>query len=317
MNYSPDPVLPGFDSLTLTFPDDYDGPVAATLVRRRTTMPSRKAVLYLHGFNDYFFQVHLAEQYLARGFNFYALDLRKHGRSLRPFQHPNFCQDITEYYPDISAAIETILKTEAPTFLLLNGHSTGALAAVLYACEGRYRERLSALFLNSPFFGFFVTPPERLMIELLVRLGKYWPFGAIRRAFPPYYSYSIHHEYYGEWDYNIHWKPIEGFPLYFGWFRAISQAHQKVRQGVDLFCPVLVMHSATSIRKQRKWSDEFLTNDSVLNVEDMLHYGQRLGKQSTVVSIKGGLHDLVLSRAQVRKQVFARLSDWLEVVTDR
>ena len=62
----------------------------------------RGAVLYVHGFADYFFQRHMAERFAAEGYAFYALDLRKHGRSLRPHQHPNFCKSVTEYYADIT-----------------------------------------------------------------------------------------------------------------------------------------------------------------------------------------------------------------------
>ena len=63
-------------------------------------------MLYVHGFIDYFFQRHMAERFAAEGYAFYALDLRKHGRSLRPHQHPNFCKNLAEYYPDITRAID-------------------------------------------------------------------------------------------------------------------------------------------------------------------------------------------------------------------
>ena len=62
----------------------------------------RGAVLYVHGFSDYFFQRHMAERFALEGYAFYALDLRKHGRSLRPHQHPNFCKSVAEYYADIT-----------------------------------------------------------------------------------------------------------------------------------------------------------------------------------------------------------------------
>jgi alpha-beta hydrolase superfamily lysophospholipase len=93
----PDRLLPGFESLELEFPDDYDGRVLATLVRLPQREASRGAVLFVHGFIDYFFQRHLAERFAMEGYAFYALDLRKHGRSLRPHQHPNFCKSIAEY----------------------------------------------------------------------------------------------------------------------------------------------------------------------------------------------------------------------------
>ena len=316
MNYSSDLVLAGFDSLTLTFPDDYEGPVVATLVRKQAPTPSQKAVLYLHGFNDYFFQAHLAEQYVARGFNFYALDLRKHGRSLLDFQRPNFCRDIGEYYPDISAALEIIMEAENHTFLLLNGHSNGGLIAALYANEGSYRDRVDALFLNSPFFAFRVNPSEKLLIALLSCLGKIWPFGVFRRKFLPNYAMSIHRNHFGEWSYDSRLKPPEGFPLYFGWLRAISQAQRRVQQGLNVQAPILVMHSDKSIRR-RLWSDDFMTGDAVLDVEDMRRFGPGLGRQTTLEAIPGGMHDLVLSPPAVRAQVFARLFRWLNRVAVR
>lgn len=67
--------------------------------------PSR-AVLYLHGYVDYFFQTHMARWFVARGWSFYALDLRKYGRSLEAGQTPYYCRDLHEYYPEIDRSIE-------------------------------------------------------------------------------------------------------------------------------------------------------------------------------------------------------------------
>ena len=129
-------------------PDDYDGRVVATLVRLPAADAPRGArVLYVHGFIDYFFQRHMAERFAAEGYAFYALDLRKHGRSLLPHQHPCFCKDIAEYYADITRALE-----EIGADVLLAGHSTGGLICSLYAHEGELRDRVRALWLNSPFF---------------------------------------------------------------------------------------------------------------------------------------------------------------------
>ena len=130
--WRPDRFLPGFEALELEFPDDYDGARAARrwCACRRGEAP-RGAVLYVHGFIDYFFQRHMAERFAMEGYAFYALDLRKHGRSLRPHQHPNFCKNIAEYYPDITRAIDVIGEP-----VLLAGHSTGGLICSLYAHEG-------------------------------------------------------------------------------------------------------------------------------------------------------------------------------------
>src|SRR3954468_8005006 len=118
--WRPDRLLEGFESLELEFPDDYDGEVVATLVRLPCGEAPRGPVLYVHGFTDYFFQRQMAERFAAEGYAFHALDLRKHGRSLLPHQHPNFCKSVKEYYADITRAIELI---GGP--VLLCGHSTG------------------------------------------------------------------------------------------------------------------------------------------------------------------------------------------------
>src|SRR4051812_648628 len=153
LEWSPDKQLPGYEAATLEFPPDYDGRVIATLVRKAGEPPKPRAVLYVHGFIDYFFQAHMAERFEAEGWSFYALDLRKHGRSLQPSQHPCFCKRIEEYFPDITRALEVIrASTDGP--VMVAGHSTGGLIAALYADSGERRTEISALWLNSPFFDF-------------------------------------------------------------------------------------------------------------------------------------------------------------------
>lgn len=46
----------GYEQATLNFPDDYEGKVVATLIRKKAAQPTKKAVLYIHGFIDYFFR---------------------------------------------------------------------------------------------------------------------------------------------------------------------------------------------------------------------------------------------------------------------
>ena len=148
-----DPLLPGFEALELELAPDYDGPVAATLVRLPAGDAPRGPVLYVHGFSDYFFQRHMAERFAAEGYAFYALDLRKHGRSLLPHQHPCFCKDVAEYFDDISAALREI---GAP--VLLAGHSTGGLVCSLYKKFGDERDKVEALHV------FLTMTPARLII---------------------------------------------------------------------------------------------------------------------------------------------------------
>ncbi|MEG2319484.1 MAG: hypothetical protein RSC07_03345 [Mucinivorans sp.] len=110
----------------LTFERDYDGPVVATLLRSVTTEKS-KAVLYIHGYTDYFFQDHLAQEFINRGYCFYALDLRKYGRSLIKGQHPNFCRSMREYYPEITQSIEIMAQDGFHKIVLHRGATCSSI----------------------------------------------------------------------------------------------------------------------------------------------------------------------------------------------
>ncbi|MGH8500114.1 MAG: hypothetical protein ACRERV_15115, partial [Methylococcales bacterium] len=96
LDWGPD-ILAGFEQATFQGMPDDKGSVDVTLIRRRCRHSSGGAILYVHGFIDYFFQDHLADFYNEQNLDFYAIDLRRHGRSLRPGQRPNFTVDIDEY----------------------------------------------------------------------------------------------------------------------------------------------------------------------------------------------------------------------------
>ena len=289
--WAADRLLPVFEALEFAFPDDYDGRVVATLVRLPAGDAPRGAVLYVHGFVDYFFQRHMAERFAAEGYAFYALDLRKHGRSLLPHQHPCFCKDVAEYFADITRAIDEI---GAP--VLLAGHSTGGLVCALYADRGERREQVRALWLNSPFFDWKVTAFKRAQLGVAALAGHAFPFLNDPKAIRPEYVRSIHREFGGEWDFDLKLKPLYGFPTYYGWSGAILAAQAKVHAGLDIRCPVLTMHS-----------DEA---DIVLDWRHIARWGRTLGREASVLAFPGGLHDLVLSRHEVRDAVFNQLFAW-------
>ena len=56
IEYRQDVLGTGYECADLEFPADYEGQVIATLVRKKSKQPTSKAVLYIHGFIDYFFQ---------------------------------------------------------------------------------------------------------------------------------------------------------------------------------------------------------------------------------------------------------------------
>lgn len=308
--WRPDAELAGFEVQPIEV--EVDGvALRGTLVRAADNpADAERAVLYVHGLTDYFFHEHLAEAYRNEGIAFFALDLHRFGRSLRDDDRPNYCDSVEEYFPEIDQAIDRIKATGARQ-LIVNAHSTGGLILSHYADHGSRRAAIDGLFLNSPFFDFPMYGPERWALTALAWLGRWWPYASYHHGKPSLYAQSIYRGYRGEWDYNLRIKPDVGFPIHLGWIRAIVNAQKRLQAGLDIRCPVLVMHSARSIRSLNHWTDDLQAADAVLDVEHMRRYGPGLGDRVSLVEIDGGMHDLVLSQAGVRKQVFAELFRWL------
>ena len=126
---------------TITLPPDEEGPVVTTLVVRRAAEPTGRAVLYVHGFCDYFFQTDFAEWWTERGYDFYAVDLRKYGRSLRPHQTPNYVTDLRAHFADLDAAFHRVAERDGHDHVVLSAHSTGGLIVSLWANERKPAHR--------------------------------------------------------------------------------------------------------------------------------------------------------------------------------
>jgi len=64
-------------------------------------------------FNYFPLSDHLCQHFLDHGYDFYALDLRKSGRSIISPEHDryiSYCCDLREYHEEITLAIEHIIQ---------------------------------------------------------------------------------------------------------------------------------------------------------------------------------------------------------------
>jgi len=301
----------GFELIKLNLKNDYEGRVEATLFKRTAKKDEQKAILYLHGFVDYFFQIPLAGWANELGFNFYALELRKYGRSMLAHQAPNMFRNYTEYFEEIDMAVEAIKKSDKNRRLVLMGHSTGGLLSALYAHHRLENKEIDALILNSPFFDFNIPVlVKKIILPVMAFLGKLKPNIVSPEGLATGYPESIHKDYHGEWDFDQRYKPVEGFPINFGWIRGIYKAQKVLHNGLDIPCPVLVMFSDKSV-KPGKYREEMKTADAVLNVKDIEKYAGRIGKNVKKIAFTDGVHDLVLSRKDVRQKVYREMEKFL------
>ncbi|MDR9418022.1 alpha/beta hydrolase [Gracilimonas sp.] len=302
--------LDDFKEHTLELSKDYEGKVIATLLESNFNKDGQQPVLYLHGFNDYFFHAHVTEQFHEHGYNFYALDLRKYGRSILPHQHPNYCRSITEYFEEINRSIEIITSKHSQELILL-GHSTGGLIASVYMNIGKYRAEVSRLVLNSPFLEFNINFWQRtFLLPLAGVISFFFPYAARKKPFSKYYGASIAEEEKGSWIYNTDWKPIKGFPAYYKWIYAIDRAQNKLQEHSDIRIPVLILHSDASSRPKR-WNEIVYKTDMVLNVDHIKNYGQKLGPNVTFAEVENAMHDIFLSQEAVRANAFKKMFNWL------
>ncbi len=305
---------PPYTSETIDLGEDEQGPVVTTLVRRRADEPTRKAVLYVHGFNDYFFNTGYADWWVARGYDFYAVDLRRYGRSLRPHQTPNYVTDIREYFEDLDAAWGRITDRDGHDHVVATAHSTGGLTLSLWADEGA--AHLKGVALNSPWLD--MRGPVWLRTAgtaVLKQLGGRQPMREIPREISTIYGESLHRDHAGEWDYDLEWKTLESWPLYAGWFRAIRNAHAELHAGLEIDCPVLVLSSRTTASAPTLSETVFRT-DIVLDVAQIRRWSTALGRHLTYVAVDGAMHDVFLSRQGARTRAYDELGRWLSAYVD-
>lgn len=320
-----DDLLKGFVQEVIELDDDYEGEVCAVLVSPKEKIETKKAVLYIHGFADYFFNPLLADVYSNAEYNFYALDLRKYGRALMPHQHKNFCKDMSEYFEEIDKAVSTIRERDNHRVVILNGHSNGGLITTLYAHDRRGRHTIDGLILTSPWFDinehWFL---KHVVAKIIYSIGKIAPLVPSPRGIDPNYPRAIHKDYAikekkeagiyeeGLWEFNIHLKGISHFPVYSGFLRAVRNGHRRVQKGLELNCPILLLHSDKKGERSKKIKSYYFTSDCVLDPADMAKQVSNLGTNVTESIIPNGIHDLSLSPKPVRDEYFARVTKWLK-----
>jgi alpha-beta hydrolase superfamily lysophospholipase len=271
--------------------------------------PAHGIILYVHGYNDYFFQKELAEKADSAGYAFFAIDLHYCGRSLMPGDARGDMRNMREFFAELDYAVElarVITKERADSLpMILMGHSQGGLLAAFYA-DHRPEEKFAALVLNSPFFDFnFNWLVRNLAIPVVSEIAILLPDFSIGSSGNPNYAYSLDKKYYGEWLYNTEWKSESRPEQFLGWVRAIHKAQQELHRGFHINSPTLVMHGDCT-EKGEEWSENYMHCDGVLDVEHIEKWAPKVGPNVKTETVAGGLHDLFLSRKAVRDEAYAK-----------
>jgi alpha-beta hydrolase superfamily lysophospholipase len=307
--------LDGYQSTDLRLTDAAQAPgepvdveMVATLVRRTPADAQRRAVLYVHGWNDYFFQTHLADHLSDIGFDFYALDLRRYGRSLRRGHLRGFITDLDDYGSELGAAADVIAENHDQ--LVLMGHSTGGLITSLWA--GKNPGRVDGLILNAPWLDLQGLGMIRTLGSPVIEaLGSSLPTSVLRLPDSGFTARALHSSLGGEWDYDLDLKSSPSAAIRVGWLRAILLGHQRVAAGLHIEAPILVLASSAT-EFARRWHEGLRAVDTVLDVEKIVRRATRLGRCVTIVRVDEALHDVILSAPNVRKVAMEEMSRWIE-----
>lgn len=313
----PDTLGHGYMMRYVDQPDDYAGPVRCTVVRQLSHCRNARAdVLYIHGYNDYFFQTQEGLEFADSCYNFYAVDLRKYGRSILPGQRKFQAREMREYFPDIDSAISIIRQAPGERPLVIMAHSTGGLIASLYMTLNPTAP-VDALVLNSPFLEWnFNGFMRKVAIPAASLLRFVAPGMRLSQGSRSIYAESLLTDYHGRWQFNTEWKTVIPEKVETSWLHAITWAQKQLRgKHPKITIPILLMHSARSV-KGDEWTPEFQRADAVLNVNDIARLGRELGTDVTEVSFDGGLHDLMLSDPEVTREVYQTVFTWLDHVLD-
>ena len=302
-----------FRSTLVEFPFGSSAAVGSAAVDSAAGVkPVRGIILYVHGYNDYYFQKEMAQKADSAGYAFFAIDLHYCGRSFAPGDRRGDLRNMREFFPELDFAVElarAITKERAghghSLPLVLMGHSQGGLLVSFYA-ESRPAEKFAALVLNSPFFDFnFNWLVRNVAIPVISELAMYLPDFSIGSSGNPNYAYAINRERYGEWQYNTEWKSEERPEQFLGWIRGVHRAQLELHKGFHINSPVLVMHGDCS-ENDDEWSENQMHCDGVLDVEHIEMWAPKVGTKVTTETVAGGLHDLYLSRKDVRDEAYAK-----------
>lgn len=304
------PAAPGADRAVLVYQRDAE--------TRDGGSPLPSAVLYLPGFVDYFFQSHFAQAFINAGIEFYGLDQRAQGRSITDGDL-EYINDLRLRNVEIAYAVRK-LRERGHRHITLAGHSTGGLQASIYAARGTIggpassnppAPAVDALLLNSPWFALHRTQPLKAIgIAAAMLIGGRLPDASLGILGADYVQ-NLHTNFGGEWDFDDGWKLLEEMPARAGFLRSVFALQAELRRGLGLRIPVLLATSGKSGHPTKPTPEELATCDVVLNPADMWRLSEKLGDDVTTRIFPGAVHDITLSRAQVRDDFTNIAVDWV------
>jgi hypothetical protein len=259
----------GYQAVPLPRRPGDDSVLVAQLARRACPRRSRRAVLYVHCLADPQVQPDLAGWYLQRGFHFYVADIRPARRRSRD-------ATLAEHFGCLDAAIRQVREVEGNRVVLVSAHRAGAVIAALWCHARRAAGPAEALIMADPDFG-----PGQHWLYRLLAIGQPAAVPAPRGTGTA--------------------EPAR-LP------EVLPQAQRKLRRGLDISCPVLVLSpSAVNV------AGGHLSGQAGIVPGARYRGGPpaRLGPHVTSLRLASAPPGLARPDRAVRRGLYDELSRWL------
>lgn len=266
------------------------------------------ALIWIHGFNDYYYNLYIGEKFLKEGYDIYAIQLRRYSSS--NIENKFYCDNLNEYIQDINNIFPKILKKDYKK-IILYGHSMGGLISSIYCKKGLYKDKITHLILNSPFFDFKLSLFEKIFINYIVYYLSYiFPKFLIRSIDinkKNYLTLNIKNRFYVDDKYKLNILP----PVHASWIKTIIDYHNIIKyQNLNIKIPILVLFCD----KSTKFINSNQTGDDTLDINDIDKYSNNLGKNIKKYQFNNAIHDIFSSSLDVINKAFEITVDWLKKI---
>jgi alpha-beta hydrolase superfamily lysophospholipase len=146
---------------------------------------------------------------------------------------------------------------------------------------------------------------------MIAGLSRVRSKGVVRSPSKGGYGTSLHRDYGGEFDYDLQWKPLGGFPITVGWLHAVRRGQARLHRGLDVGVPNLILRSDHSVRETTDPSS-MQRGDAVLDVTQIARWAGCIGNRSAMVPVADAKHDVFLSLQEPREVAYRELDLWLD-----
>tara|TARA_B110000879_G_C11088250_1_gene477845 strand:+ start:87 stop:986 length:900 start_codon:yes stop_codon:yes gene_type:complete len=267
------------------------------------TNNNKKAIIWVPGYNDYYYHFHIGEEMIKNNYDIWALFPHNYKRCSESF----YIDDIAKYFLQIDKIIEKMNDFNYDE-IILYGHSAGGLTCVSYCKLGKYCNKISKLILNSPFLDFSNSNYSNFLLKYIVYyIGKFFKKICLREVNEDSENklkdYIMKNYYFSDdFIYNG-----DG-PIYSGWVYTMVGYQTRFQNGMlKTDKPILVISSKTFTNNL-----DNILGDDVLNVTEFDSWLCKLGSNVTNIKIKKALHDVLASDKQVVDKACVEIFKWLK-----